>query len=204
VSAGSTLQGSIAPACRTMNPLDLLLSRHSVPSKLLGDPGPSDVELAQLLQAAVHVPDHGKLAPWRFVRIAGAARQRLGARLVAIQRARGVTDQAALDKDAQRFVHAPLVLAVIGKILPGHKIPEQEQVLSCGNACFSLLLAAHLKGYGAQWLTGWMAYDAQVGALFGLLEHERLIGFIHIGTPREPMPDRPRPDPSQLLTDLAP
>lgn len=187
-----------------MNPLDSLLRRHSVPSKLLGAPGPSDAQLAQLLAAAVHVPDHGKLAPWRFVRIAGDARGRLGQRLVAIQRARGVADQAVLDKDSQRFSHAPLVLAVIGKILPDHKIPEQEQVLSCGAACFCLLLGAHQIGFGAQWLTGWMAYDDEVGALFGLAEHERIIGFIHIGTPREPMPDRPRPDAAMLLSDLAP
>jgi nitroreductase len=152
----------------------------------------------------VRVPDHGKLVPWRFVRIAGPARAALGERLVALQNARGVDDPAVIEKDRHRFSHAPLVLAVIGRILPDHKIPEQEQLLSGGCVCFNLLLGAQALGFGAQWLTGWPAYDAAVGALLGLKEHERVIGFIHIGTPREAAPERQRPDPMALLSELAP
>jgi nitroreductase len=179
-----------------------LMGRHSTPSKLLGEPGPTDEQLAQLLALAVHVPDHGKLAPWRFVRIAGEARAAFGERLVAIQRSRGVEDQATLDKDRQRFGFAPVIVAVVARITPGHKIPEQEQLLSAGNAAFHLLHGAHALGYGAQWLTGWMAYDAEVGRMFELAAGERIIAFVHIGTPREPMPDRPRPDPTTLVSDL--
>ena len=186
-----------------MTPLEFLNDRRSVPSKLLGAPGPSDEQLRALLRTAVRAPDHGKLTPWRFVRIAGDVRSKLGERLVAIQRARGVDDPAVLEKDRARFWHAPLVLAVVAKILPGHKIPEQEQLLSGGCVCFNLLLGAQALGFGAQWLTGWMAYDAEVGALFGLRAHERIIGFIHIGTPREAAPERQRPDADALLSELA-
>jgi nitroreductase len=182
---------------------DFLLARRSTPAKLLGAPAPTDVELARLLGMAVRVPDHGKLTPWRFVRIAGEQRERLGERLVALKAARGDTDPAALDKDRLRFAHAPLVIAVVGRILPGHKIPEQEQLLSCGCVCFNLLLGAQALGYGAQWLTGWPAYDADVARLFGLGAHERIVGFVHVGTPREAFPERPRPDGASLLTDLS-
>lgn len=186
-----------------MSPVEFLGQRRSVPSKLLGEPGPDDVQLRELLTLAVRVPDHGKLEPWRFVRIAGEARHALGAKLVALRLARDAgTEPTALDKDRARFTHAPLVLAVIGRILPGHKIPEQEQILSAGCVCFNLLLGAQALGYGAQWLTGWPAYDRGLAGAFGLQPHERIVGFVHIGTPQGEMPERPRPDPLALLSDV--
>ena len=182
--------------------LEPLLSRHSTPSRQLSEPGPNEAELAAMLQVAVHVPDHGKLTPWRFVRIRGAARARLGDLLVARQRERDpVTPQAVLDKDRERFSFAPVVIAVVASLIPGHKIPEQEQLLSAGCVCFSLLQAANALGYGAQWLTGWAAYDDVIAAMLGLSDNERIVGFVHIGSVREPAPERPRPDPMQRLTD---
>jgi nitroreductase len=179
-----------------------LLARRSVPSRLLSEPGPSDEQLSALLTAAVRVPDHGKLTPWRFLRIAGDARARLGERLAERQQVRDPDAPAAvLQKDRERFLHAPLVLAVIASLVPGHKVPEQEQLLSAGCVCFALLQGAQALGFGAQWLTGWAAYDAQIGAALGLGPHERIVGFIHIGSAREQAPERPRPDPHALLGD---
>lgn len=182
----------------------LLAERRSTPSRLLTAPGPDPDQLRQLLAWAVHVPDHGRLTPWRFLRIEGETRHLLGERLAAHSRERelGVND-ANVEKDRSRFSHAPLVLAVIARLQPGHKIPEQEQLLSGGAVCFSLLLGAHALGFGAQWLTGWPAYDPEVARWFGLREHERILGFIHIGTPMEAAPERERPDPLSLLSDLA-
>lgn len=182
--------------------LETLLSRRSVPSRLLADPGPTDAQLSAMLQASVRVPDHGKLTPWRFIRIRGAARQHLGDVLAVRQRERDpLAADSVVAKDRERFCHAPLVIAVVGSLLPGHKIPEQEQVLSAGCVCFSLLQAAQALGFGAQWLTGWAAYDEVVGRRLGLGPDERVIGFIHIGTASEPAPERVRPDPLQRLVD---
>jgi nitroreductase len=149
------------------------------------------------------VPDHGRLAPWRFLRIQGETRHRLGERLALRGRVRdpGASD-ATVEKDRQRFSHAPLVLTVIARLQPGHKIPEQEQLLSGGAVCFSLLLGAQALGFGAQWLTGWPAYDSEVARWLGLGEHERILGFIHIGTATEAVPERERPDPDSLLGEL--
>jgi nitroreductase len=188
----------------TANPaaLQALLQRLSVPSRLLGEPGPDEHQLHTLLTAAVRVPDHGKLTPWRFVAIRGEARRRLGDALAERQLQRDpAAPSAVVEKDRQRFDHAPLILAVVGVIEPGHKVPEQEQLLSAGSSCFSLLLAAQAMGFGAQWLTGWAAYDPVIAARLGLAGHERIVGFLHIGTPREPAPERPRPDPLSLLSD---
>ena len=155
-----------------------------------------------MLAAAVHVPDHGKLTPWRFLRIAGEARARLGDLLAARQREQDPdAPDAVVEKDRGRFNPAPVVIAVVAQLTPGHKIPEQEQLLSAGCACFSLLLAADALGYGAQWLTGWAAYDPVIAQRLGLAAHERIVGFVHIGRAQEPAPERPRPDPAARLTD---
>jgi nitroreductase len=179
-----------------------LFERRSTPSRLLQAPGPDEEQLSAMLAAAVHVPDHGKLTPWRFLRIAGPARARLGDRLAARQRERDPEAPAAVvEKDRERFNHAPLVLAVIARLTPGHKVPEQEQLLSAGCAGFSLLLAAQALGFGAQWLTGWAAYDPVILQALGVGPDERLVGFVHIGSIAAPAPERPRPEPRSLLRD---
>lgn len=182
-----------------------LLQRLSVPSRLLGEPGPDEAQLHTLLSAAVRVPDHGKLTPWRFVRIRGTARRALGEVLAERQRERDPQcNPAVIEKDRQRFDHAPLILAVVASITREHKVPEQEQLLSAGCSCFSLLLAAQALGFGAQWLTGWAAYDPVVAARLGLGANEGIVGFIHIGTPREAAPDHARPDPMARLSEWQP
>lgn len=188
-----------------MDPLGVLRHRRSTPSRLLGPPGPDAAQLQSLLACAVRVPDHGKLVPWRFIAIAGESRLALGEFLAARALERDPAAAAvAVEKDRLRFSHAPLVLAVIARLSPGHKVPEQEQLLSGGALCFQLLLAADALGFGGQWLTGWPAYDGAVANRLALGENERVLGFIHLGTAREPVPERERPDPAALLTELAP
>lgn len=179
-----------------------LLNRLSTPSRLLGEPAPNEQELHALVEAAARVPDHGRLRPWRLIRITGAARADLGRALVAVRERRGETIEAsARDKDLQRFNHAPLILAVIARITPGHKVPAVEQLLSAGALAQNLLIGAHALGYGAQWLTGWAAYDTEILQLLGLVEHEQLVAFVHIGTPQAAAPDRERPSYDELVSE---
>jgi len=186
-------------------PLAVLDARRSVPAKQLTAPGPDHPTLLRMLQSAVRVPDHGKRVPWRFLRISGAARVALGERLVARTLERDPnTSEAILEKDRQRFAHAPLVVVVVAKLGADEKIPEQERLLSAGCVCFALLQAAQACGFGAQWLTGWPAYDAEVMRWLGLSAEERIVGFIHIGTPQLEVPERERPNPSELLSDWTP
>ncbi len=184
-------------------PLMELLDRRSVPARQLGEPGPDEAALLRILRAAVRVPDHGKRVPFRFVRIAGAARTALGERLARLTLERNPDAAgAAVEKDRTRFSHAPLVLAVVAKLGPDEKIPESERFSTAACTCFALLQAAQAEGFGAQWLTGWPAYDPQVLRLLGLGPDERIAGFIHIGTPKIAAPERERPDPRELLSDL--
>ena len=185
--------------------LALLDARRSVPAKQLTAPAPDDATLMRMLDSAVRVPDHGKRTPWRFLAIRGDARHQLGERLAA----RGLerdphAGEAAIEKDRMRFSHAPLVITVIAQLGPDEKIPEQERLLSAGCVCFALLQAAQASGFGAQWLTGWPAYDGEVKRWLGLGEHEHVAGFIHIGTPKLEAPERERPDPRGMLTEWTP
>lgn len=183
-------------------PLD---ARRSVPARQLGEPGPDGPMLERLLRSAVRVPDHGRRVPFRFLRIAGDARAALGELLArrALERDPGSSD-AVLDKERGRFTRAPLVVAVVAVLGPDDAIPESERFSSASCACFALLQAAQSFGFGAQWLTGWAAYDAPVLRALGLADHERIAGFIHIGTPLQEAPERDRPDPRGLLSDWHP
>lgn len=195
----------ISLANKPSDALQFLDARRSVPSKQLGEPGPDHASLLRLLQSAVRVPDHGKRIPFRLLRIAGDARHALGEFLV--QRARERDPDVAdsmLDKDRNRFAHAPVVITVIAILGPDDKIPEQERLLSAGSVCFAMLQAAQALGFGAQWLTGWPAYDSEVTARLGLAAHEKIAGFIHIGTPKLEAPERERPDAAALLSDWTP
>jgi nitroreductase len=190
-------------ACVTPG-LMFLNGRRSVPARQLEAPAPDDAVLERMLAAAVRVPDHGKRVPWRFLRIAGPARDALGEALVARALERDPdAGAAALEKDRSRF-HAPLAIAVVARLGPDDKIPEAERYASACCVCFALLLAAQAEGFGAQWLTGWPAYDEAILRLLGLGADERIAGFIHVGTPRIEAPERDRPDPLALLTDWRP
>ncbi len=140
------------------------------------------------------MPDHGKLEPWRFVVLGRDALLRL-ADLVEPTGVRLGRDETEIAKQRAQFADAHLAVAVVSTPRPSEKVPEIEQVLSAGAACLSLLNAALASGWGANWLTGWASHDAQFRAeALGLDEHERIAGFIHIGTERAAPPERPRPD----------
>ncbi len=188
--------------CPLMEPIDLDL-RLSVPALQLGEPGPDAAQLERLLRSAVRVPDHGKLVPWRMLLVRGDARARLGEALAQIHRRNDPqVAPAKIEKNRERFRHAPLVVVVVARVEDDHpKIPAQEQLLSAGCVAFNLLLGAQALGFRAQWLTGWAAYDRDVADLLGLASNERIIGFVHVGSAREGVPERVRPELADVVCD---
>ena len=175
--------------------LALLKNRRSVKPAMLAEPGPSAAELDDILTAASRVPDHKKLAPWRFIVFEGAARARFGEVLAAAAQAEDKMEPSPvrLEAERQRFQRAPVVVAVVSSVRNPAPAPEWEQVLSSGAACFNLCLAANAMGYGTCWLTEWAAYSPAVGKALGLGATERVAGFIYIGTAKERQEDRERP-----------
>jgi nitroreductase len=184
--------------------LDLLKCRRSMKPGELAAPGPTSAEIDTLLTIASRVPDHGKLAPWRFIVFEGDARLAAGEAIASAFAARYPDARAdQVEAERQRLARAPLVIAVISRAGPHVKIPEWEQVLSAGAAAMSLVIAAHALGYGASWITEWYAYDRRVLAALGLAESERIVGFVHIGRQSRPPEDRPRPPLHTIATRFA-
>jgi nitroreductase len=179
--------------------MEFLLTRRSRPARTLRAPGPDRAALVRMLTAAVRVPDHGKLEPWRFVVLGGAG---LAAFAAAIRARAAETGQDA-DKGALAFEEAPVAVAVVGSPKPSEKIPALEQTLSAGCVALSLLNAALASGWGANWLTGWPAYDRELLAgTLGLREGEWVAGFVYIGSCDAAPAERPRPDVPALTTWL--
>jgi nitroreductase len=179
----------------------LLKRRRSLPPHGMAGPGPTAKELETLLTIASRTPDHGKLAPWRFIVFEGSARESAGR--IALEIA--VSDNPAIDEQRRqaeltRFSRAPLVVGVISRAAPHFKIPEWEQVLSCGAACMNLVLAANAMDYVTAWLTEWCAYDRRFCEAIGLAAHEKVAGFIHIGRANMVSDDRPRPSLADIVT----
>ena len=172
-----------------------LAARRSVPARLLTEPGPDDAQRRWLIEHALRVPDHGALAPWRLLSLDGASKLRFGERLAARALARDPhLAEDRREKERLRYTYAPWVLVVVARIDGQHpKIPAQEQLLSAGCVAYNLLLGAQALGFGAQWLTGWAAYDAEVAVLLGLSTQERVIGFVHIGSAGSATAERSRP-----------
>lgn len=185
--------------------LDCLNRRRSVPSRQLGAPGPDDAQLAAMLQAASRVPDHGKRVPFRFLRIQGDARMAMGTLLETRKRALDPeASDATLQKERERFSFAPVIVTVIAKQGFDEKIPASERFATASCVCFALLQAAQAMGFGAQWLTGWSAYDEVVRDRLGVDDDEVVAGFIHIGNAQLDAPERDRPDATTLLRDWQP
>ena len=185
--------------------LDLLLSRRSGSAKAMKGPGPSDEQIRILIEAASRVPDHGKLTPWRFVIIKGDARAAFGDILAhALKTSEPDAGDERLAIEERRFLRAPVVIAVVSRVLEGIKIPEWEQILSSGASCQTLCIAAHAMGFVANWITEWPAYNPMVGEALSLSAGERVAGFVYLGHPAEPLVDRPRPRYEDIASEWTP
>jgi len=180
--------------------ISFLSARRSVKPDRLAAPAPSPEELETIFTIASRVPDHKKLAPWRFIVIEGEARAKLGDVIAeaCIAAEKEAPSHVRLETERGRLQRAPMVIADVSRITPHRSAPEWEQVLSAGAACFNLCLAANALGYGTSWITEWIAYNKAVGTALGLGENERVAGFIYIGTPMEAPSERERP----VLSDI--
>jgi nitroreductase len=170
-------------AAETPDALRTLLSRRSIPALQLQEPGPSQAQIDLAIEAALTAPDHGALRPLRLVLIRGGARQRLSDLFVGRMQERDAgIPPGKIDKARRMPLTAPLTIAVGARIVSPHKVPELEQLLAAGAGVMNLLNAFHAQGYGAIWLTGGNAYDAQIAQALGFAGDERLLGFVYVGS----------------------
>jgi nitroreductase len=182
------------------DPLTLLRTRRSGKPRDLAGPGPDEAQLRAMLEVAIRTPDHGKLAPWRFVIVPREKRPALADLLERAYRAEK-PDAGRLEVEAVRqFAHqAPALVVALSSPRRDSHIPLWEQELSAGAAIMNLLHAAHAMGFHGGWLTGWPAYSDAVRDAFGT-EGERIAGFVFIGTAHAPLSERPRPEYDNAVT----
>jgi nitroreductase len=179
--------------------LSLLKTRRSGRPREMVGPGPTDDQLGQILQIAMRVPDHGKLAPWRFVIVGKDQRERLASLLrTALEEEDPAAGRAHYEKADQFARQGEALVVVLSSPVRDHKIPLWEQELSAGAAAMNLLHAAHAFGYVGGWITGWEAYSSIVTAAFAQ-PGERSAGFVYLGSPGRELEERPRPDPAEVV-----
>lgn len=184
--------------------LSHLSTRRSGKPRDMVAPGPSDAEVAAIVDLAARTPDHGKLAPWRFVAVAADQRDALARLIVDAYRAeRPAAGRLEIEAMEQFATQAPALVVALFSPRDSATIPAWEQELSTGAACMNLLHAINAHGYVGGWLTGWPAYSEAVRDAFGAAP-ERIAGFIFIGSPSRPLDERPRPAPGAVLSRWTP
>jgi len=185
-----------------LDALTFLQTRRSTPAKTLKAPVPTRAEIEALLKIAARTPDHKKLEPWRFIVLSEAALNRLGPLAISRYDALGLPEEKRA-KTCSQFNDGLLAVAVIASPKECDSIPEVEQTLSAGAVCLALLNGALASGWGANWLTGPMAFDREfLTEGLGLAPQEFVAGFIHIATRGATPPERPRPDMPSITTWL--
>lgn len=184
----------------TSTPLALLATRRSGKPRDLVAPGPDMIQLEAMIAIAARTPDHGKLAPWRFVIVPDDRRDRLAEVITTAYRAERPQAARLEIESLEQFAHqAPALVVILSSPRADSHIPLWEQELSAGAACMNLLHAAHAMGFAAGWLTGWASYSDTVRDAFGAAP-ERIAGFMFIGTPAKQLEERPRPDLSKIIS----
>jgi nitroreductase len=180
--------------------IDFLKTRRSDSVKFMSDPAPTSEQLREILALAARVPDHGKYVPWYFVVFSGQARAEAGHIFSKIfQKNNPDAVPEKLEIEAERFLRAPVVIAVVSSFREG-KNPLWEQILSAGAACYNLTLAAKSYGFAANWLTEWVCYDQDVKKELGIDATDHIAGLIYIGTSAQKNEERERPDLDKITT----
>lgn len=171
-----------------MDALDLLLNRTSMPR--LNAPGPDARTLELLEKAALRVPDHMALTPYRCEVFSGERLQRLSEIFAAVARLENLPE-GEQQRAPQLPLRAPCVIAVVTDYVVHAKVPRHEQYASAACATMAMQQMAFALGLGAIWRTGVYAESEHMKAELGIHLDNDIVGFLYIGTPAVPTPIKP-------------
>ncbi|MDU1026296.1 MAG: NAD(P)H nitroreductase [Leclercia adecarboxylata] len=164
-----------------MDALELLVNRRS--AARLTEPAPAGEQLDNILRAGMRAPDHDTLQPWHFFIIEGEGRDRFSALLEKGAVAAG-QDEKAIEKARNAPFRAPMIIAVVAKCQPQHKVPVWEQEMSAGCAVMAMQMAAVAQGYNGIWRSGALTDSPVVREGLDCGAHDKIVGFLYLGTPQ--------------------
>ena len=176
-----------------MSVFDILKRRRSI-GKMTSE-RPTREQIERILEAATHAPNHHKVQPWKFIVLAGSAREELG-KIMAKSLAERLEDtssdkaQALLNKERSKLLRSPVVIAVAAELPNSPKVLEIENIEATAAAVQNMLLTAEELGLAAMWRTGDAAYDPRVKEWLGLPPGEHLVAFVYLGFPAIPRLER--------------
>ncbi|WP_062565313.1 NAD(P)H nitroreductase [Pseudoalteromonas shioyasakiensis] len=163
-----------------MDALTLLQTRQSDPRLI--SPGPTAEQLEIIKRAAIKVPDHGCIAPWRFIVVEGDARNKLGDIYHQAAVAENQDDRT-IERAKELPLRSPMMIIAIADVTENPKVPRIEQVQSAGCAVLAMQQAAFAQGLGGIWRTGYFAQSPAVKAALGCKEDDEIVGYLYLGTP---------------------
>ena len=172
-----------------MSVFEIIKQRRSI-GKMTGE-RPSRGQIERLLEAATHAPNHHKVQPWKFIVLAGSAREELGvvmaeSLLNRLEETSSEKAQAMLNKERNKLMRSPVVIVVAAEIPHQPNVLEIENIEATAAAVQNMLLAGEEMGLACMWRTGDAAYDANVKQWLGLAPEEHIVSFLYVGFPAIP------------------
>ncbi|MFL5762094.1 MAG: nitroreductase [Thermomicrobiales bacterium] len=175
--------GVNAPA--GMDVLETIRTRRSIGAVRQERPPRAVIE--EILEAATWAPNHRLTEPWRFIVLAGSAREAFGEVMAKSKVAPLIEARLPWEADYERAkakaLRAPVIIVVAVEPQLGPKVVEIEEITAGAAAIQNMLLAAHTFGLGTIWRTGDACYSPEVKAYLGLGETAHLLGFVYLGYP---------------------
>ncbi|UYH51946.1 nitroreductase [Candidatus Kirkpatrickella diaphorinae] len=173
--------------------MEVLLSRTS--TDRLDAPAPKGSVLMQILSTSLRAPDHGRMRPWRFITVAGKHRAAFAELLVAaMRRTDPEVKSAKLEKKRARYAEVPMTIILGMDLHPNAKIPVDEQVMAVAAGAMNVLNALHAEGFGGMWVSGAFQNDEIFREKLGLTRHQKIAGFLQVGTVEGRASETKRPD----------
>lgn len=196
--------GAALPAASaSQDTVELLWRRRSTPADCMTGPGPDAETLQAILTIAARAPDHRRVVPFRFIVFEKDARAKFGDVLADVFATDNHdAEQNRIEFERNRFLRAPVVVAVVSSVNPAHKTPVWEQALTAGAVCQNMLIAASAFGFAAQWITEWYAFHDRINEALSLTADEKIAGYMYIGAAKENPKERARPVLGDIVTQF--
>lgn len=176
-----------------MQVFDLIKQRRSIGKMANERPTREQIEI--LLEAATHAPNHHNAQPWKFIVLAGSAREGLGAVMASslanrLEETSSENAQARLNKERNKPLRSPIIIVVVSEAPKQPKVTEMDNIEAVSASVMNMLLTAEEMGLACMWRTGEAAIDPHVKHWLDLNPGDSIVAFLYVGYPAIPRIER--------------